>query len=165
MKNTVLEQALQLSEEILSNIELNEISLSNIALKTSRLARLLDDFKNQKIFQYEASGYPTTPDGIAPDIWKLLQKCKRTYLKKNKKEELKEYANYKSIEQYENELLSAKESIFVSKDADISLSSANPHQFLSAPVGNTHERRTLRDIISSNSQIIASRKSYIYDYV
>ena len=47
MKNTVLEQALQLSEEILSNIELNEISLSNIALKTSRLARLLDDFENQ----------------------------------------------------------------------------------------------------------------------
>ena len=33
MRNGVLEQALQLSEEILSNIELNEISLSNIALK------------------------------------------------------------------------------------------------------------------------------------
>ena len=164
MKNGVLEQALQLSEEILSNIELTQISLSNIALKTSRLARLLDDFENQKIFQYEASGYPTTPNGINPDIFELLQKSKRTYFKKNK-EELKEYGHIKSIEQYENELLSAKESIFVSKDADVSLSSANPHQSVYAPIGNGLERKALRDIISNNSEIIASRKSYIYDYV
>lgn len=165
MKNDILEQALQLSEEILSNIELNQISLSNIVLKTSRLARLLDDFENQKIFQYEASGYPTTPNGINPEIFSLLQKAKRTYLKKDKKDKVEEYAHWKSIEQYENELLSAKESIAVSKDADVSISSSNPYQNVYAPMGNTLERKSLRDLISDNSELIASRKSYIYDYV
>lgn len=165
MKNNVLDQALQLSEEILSNIELNEIPLSNIALKTSRLARLLDDFEKQKIFQYEASGYPTTPNGINPDIFELLQKAKRTKFEKKKDEKLQEYAHIKSIEQYENELSSAKESIYVSKDADVSVSSANPYQSVYAPIGNGLERKSLRDIISNNSEIIASRKSYIYDYV
>ncbi|KLE09445.1 hypothetical protein PJV89_11625 [Aliarcobacter butzleri] len=44
MRNEVLEQASLLREEILSNIELFQISFSNIALKTSMLARPLDDF-------------------------------------------------------------------------------------------------------------------------
>lgn len=168
MKNDILEQALQLSEEILSNIELTQIPLSNIALKTSRLARLLDDFENQKIFQYEASGYPTTPNGINPEIFDLLRKAKRTYWKKDGKDKngkLKEYAKVKSIEQCENELLSAKESIVAAKDADVSISSANPNQYVSASTSNMFERKSLRDLISDNSEIIASRKSYIYDYV
>lgn len=168
MKNDILEQALQLSEEILSNIELTQISLSNIALKTSRLARLLDDFENQKIFQYEASGYPTTPNGINPEIFDLLRKAKRTYWKKEVKDKngkLKEYAKIKSIEQCENELLSAKEGIAAAKDADVSISSANPNQYVSASTSNMFERKSLRDLISDNSEVIASRKSYIYDYV
>lgn len=48
-------EALTLSEELLRNIELNEISLASIALKTSRLARLLNEFDYQRIFEYEAS--------------------------------------------------------------------------------------------------------------
>jgi hypothetical protein len=42
-----LAEALQLSSEILRNIELNEIPLENVALKTGRLARLLNDFEMQ----------------------------------------------------------------------------------------------------------------------
>ena len=38
-----LKEALTLSSEILRNIELSEIPLTNIALKASRLARLLND--------------------------------------------------------------------------------------------------------------------------
>ena len=50
MKKDRTDEALALSEEILQNIELNETSLENIALKTVRLCRLLNDDRNIKIF-------------------------------------------------------------------------------------------------------------------
>jgi hypothetical protein len=121
LKDSILEQAYALSEEILKNIELTEIPLTNIALKTSRLARLLNDFEHQKIFQYEASGYPTKPGGVPPEIFALNQKAKRTYFEKDTNDKLTEYATLKSIEQYESELASAKDSLQVAIDANISI--------------------------------------------
>ncbi len=53
-----LKEALLLSEEIMRNIELNEIPLTNIALKTARLARLMNDFQMAELLRYETSGYP-----------------------------------------------------------------------------------------------------------
>jgi len=41
---TALNEALSLSAQILCNIELSELPHSNISLKASRLARLLNDF-------------------------------------------------------------------------------------------------------------------------
>src|SRR6266852_3132644 len=75
----VLGEALTLSTEILRNIELNEISLTNIALKCSRLARLLNDFDYQKIMAYEAGGYPTTADGVPPEVWRLAVVAGRNF--------------------------------------------------------------------------------------
>jgi len=66
-----LTEALNLSGEILQNVELTELSLANIALKTSRLARLLNDFDVQKIMEYEAGGYPSPPTGVSPGVWRL----------------------------------------------------------------------------------------------
>jgi hypothetical protein len=74
-----LEEALHLSEEILKDIELCRASLSTIALKTSRLARLLNLHEAQQIFQYEAGGYPSNPDGVPPEIWGLLKLAGRVY--------------------------------------------------------------------------------------
>lgn len=74
-----LEESLTLSEEILRNVELSELPLANIALKASRLARLLNEYDYQKIMEYEASGYPTSPDGVSPDIWKLAIVAGRIY--------------------------------------------------------------------------------------
>ncbi|MDP3444492.1 MAG: hypothetical protein Q8T08_16660, partial [Ignavibacteria bacterium] len=68
---------------ILQNIELNEIPLSNIALKTSRLSRLLNDFKFQKIMEYEASGYPSTPNGADSKTYELGVLAKREYQEKD----------------------------------------------------------------------------------
>jgi hypothetical protein len=64
-------EALELSAEILKNLELSEISLSNIALKTARLARLLNDSTYQTIMEYEAGGYPSESDGVPADIFEL----------------------------------------------------------------------------------------------
>ena len=68
-----LAEALALSEIIVRNIELSELPLANIALKTSRLARLLNDFTYQKIMEYEAGTYPITPTGIPPEVWQLAE--------------------------------------------------------------------------------------------
>jgi len=66
-----LEEALGLSYIIINNIELSELNLSVIVLKALRLSRLLNDFKMAKIFEYESSGYPTSPKGISNDKWEL----------------------------------------------------------------------------------------------
>lgn len=44
-----LNDALNISEELLTDIELSRLPLANIALKGSRLARLLNDFDYQRI--------------------------------------------------------------------------------------------------------------------
>jgi hypothetical protein len=72
-------QALMLSEEVLRNIELSELLLTNIAVKGSRLARLLNDFSHPKVTEYEASGYPSTPDGVVPEISQLAVSAGRKY--------------------------------------------------------------------------------------
>lgn len=78
-------EALALSQEILRNIELSELSLVSIALKASRLARILNEFDYQKIMEFEASGYPTTPTGVHPQIYKLAVLANREYQEKSGK--------------------------------------------------------------------------------
>jgi len=67
-----LAEAFSLSSEILQNIEKNEFPLTDTALKTSRLARLLNDFEHEQAMQLEASGYPMDSDNImSPAHWQL----------------------------------------------------------------------------------------------
>ncbi len=75
-----LSEALYLSSEILKNIELSELPLTNIALKASRLARLLNDFDVQKIMVYEVGGYPTLQSNtVSPETWQLAIAAGRGY--------------------------------------------------------------------------------------
>lgn len=168
MKNDILEQALQLSEEILSNIELNELSLTNITLKASRLARLLDDFEFQKIFQYEYSGYPKGINGIEKDIWSLLKKVNRTYFIKQEdddgKIENKEYGKVNSIEYFEQELDSLKNEISSIKEITIILSS-NANVNSSKINQNNIKLRSLKKQIEENSSFLLNRKAFIYSYI
>jgi hypothetical protein len=159
-----LKEALVLSENILSDIELNTTSLTNIALKTSRLARLIGHFEHQKIFLYEVSGYPSTPDGVSLEVWGLAKKAGRINQKKDD-DEIKETASLTSLEQLEYEIEAAKDGLSVAQDADVSLTSANPRQYLHAPKGNQEERRGLRSSISTKSSLIAKRRAFIYEYV
>lgn len=168
MKNEILEQSLQLSEEILSNIELNEISLANITLKVSRLARLLDDFEFQKIFQYEYSGYPKGVNGLEKDIWSLLKKVNRTYFIKKEdddgKIEEKEYARINSIEYYEHKLDSLKNEISSLKEINIILSS-NANINSRNLNQNSIKLKAIKKEIEENSEILLNRKSFIYSYI
>lgn len=163
-QNGTLKEALPLSEAILSEIELSQAPLTSIALKASRLARLVGDFDQQQIMIYEASGYPKTPKGVEPRVWQLAELAGRIY-KQIKDDEEKSYCKCDSLEQIELEMVTAKENILVAADASTSISSANPHQFVSNPVGNALERKNLREIVSDRSRWLAARRAYIHSYV
>lgn len=161
-----LEEALELSGDILKNIELSEVPLSNIVLKVIRLARLLNDFEYQKILSYEASGYPSKPDGIPHDAWKLVVMARRSSEAKNLVTQKVESSAYvESIGHLEDELSTIQINLDAARDANISVSSANPNQFLSLPPGNAMERRTLREKHSIISKRLSERRAFIYDYV
>jgi len=161
-----LEGALALSAEILKDIELSRVTLATIALKSSRLARLLNDFEIQNIFAYEAQGYPTNPEGVPPAIWSLLDRAGRTFQQKDpESKETKTVAYLESVELLEAQIASARISLEVCRDPDVSISSANPNQFVIAPIGNTLERNTLLQQISQASQRLSSRRGFIYNYV
>jgi hypothetical protein len=160
-----LAEALELSADILKNLELNDMPLQNIALKTSRLARLLNDFDFQKIMAYEASGYPRFPDGAPLDIWKLATQADRVYQQQDSKtKETKEYMYIESISEMEEALRIVDTSLTAARDPDISISSANPSQYVYAGVQNQLERNAIRTNASSWAKRLASRRNLIYQY-
>ena len=161
-----LEEALGLSDEILRNTELNEITLSAIALKASRLARLLNDFDYQQAFEYEASGCPSDPDGVQPNVWKIAQLSGRVRLSKEKDaDEPTENAYLQSISALQNAIDVSESALAAAKDPNVSVSSANPHQHLQQPSGNFHERRIIRESLAIATKHLAERRAFIHQYV
>jgi hypothetical protein len=161
-----LAEALQLSSEILRNIELSEINLGNVALKAARLARLLNDFQYEQIFAYEAGGYPSGPQGIALEVWNLGRIAERVYLDEDSEShQTQEFMYMSSIDSLEEGLRANQTALSAAQDPNISISSANPNQYVSAPSGtNRYERFGLRNAITLNSDRLASRRKFIYQY-
>lgn len=161
-----LAEAFALSSEILKNLELSEIPLETIALKTSRLARLLNDFDYKEIMTYEASGYPSSPNGVSSEVFRLARIAQRVYEKKDfSDDQIKEYMYSESIGELEQQLKLVEVSLSAAKDPDISVSSANPAQYVSGGIVNRDERRAIRSNALLYSRRIASRRNFIYQYV
>ena len=160
-----LEESLGSSEEVLRNIELSEIPLTNIALKTIRLARLLNDLEWQQIFQFEVGGYPTTPNGMEPEVFRLAEKANRGYqLKDEKTEKIKNYVYIESVEQLEHDKDIAEVALPAAQDRDVSVTSANPYQTVHAPVGNWNERKQIREGSQKAAKRLSARRTLIYQY-
>jgi hypothetical protein len=53
-----IQQAKQLSKDILDDLEINQLPISPILMKTMRLARILHDTEAQNWINYEIKGYP-----------------------------------------------------------------------------------------------------------
>lgn len=160
-----LSDALRLAEEILRNIELSEIPLGTIALKASRLARLLNEFDYQKLFELEAGGYPSTPGGVPQDAWRLAGLAGRQYQHKDTKtDETKTYAFVESIAELEAAISVGNASLEAARDPNVSVSSSNPHQTVWNPAGNFFERNQIRTQVANNVKRLASRRSFIHQY-
>jgi hypothetical protein len=153
--------ALQLSGQILRGVELAEVPLTNAALMASRLARLLNDFTYQRIFQYEAGGYPASPGGVAPDVWALAKTADRVFQQEDEKGAVKQYATLDSIEQLEAQVQGAK--IGLDAARDVSVTSANPNQYIRT--GNGLERLRLHNELKESVKKLGARRSFLYTYV
>jgi len=162
-----LREALDLSAEILDDIELSRVPLTNIALKASRLARLLNHFDAQVVFSHEASGYPLSPTGVlSPEIWRLIELSGRTFQQKDaQSEEIKTYGYVESVEQLEAQIQAARLGLEAAQDGDVSIASANPNQVVCTPTGNYLERQGLHRQITQASQRLSSRRAFIHNYV
>ncbi len=161
-----LEDALNLANEALTNLELIKTSLTAVALKASRLARLLNDPERQRIFQMEASGYPHPPDGYPPEIWKILHVVGRiTQEKESKTGEVKTYAYWSSIEELEQTIEMNKARLTAAADPDVSVSSSNPNQFIYNPIGNKFERDAIQKNLLLAIERLSQRRAFLHAYL
>ena len=162
-KDSLLE-ALKLSEEIVKQIELNELPLNQIALKTTRLARLLNDFTMQKVFKYESQGYPSVPDGVPFDIFVLAKKAERGFKFKDAKTgEITDLVYLESIGALEEKIEASKLALGNVRDQDITLSSKSTLNPI-LPLPKSIERDALRKEITDASNRLNSRRTFIYNY-
>jgi hypothetical protein len=141
----VYKEALALAEQGLRELELSEASLSSIALKASRIARITGDYEMQSIMLYEVGGYPAGPSAVDKDIWKAAERAGRVYKKIDEDGEEKRYAKLESIESMESIVLANKELL---KCAQYPM-----------------ERTRASNSITSTAKMIGKRRSFIYQYL
>lgn len=160
-----LREALSLSEDILRNIELNEQPLANIALKTGRLARLLNDLDTQKIMGFEAGGYPSLPDGVQPNVYLLAVQAGRETTNKGEKGEISKSIYVTPIAELEQMVQVADIEFEAARDANVSVSSANPNQYVMTSNNNFLERQQIRQRTAQSVRRLAQRRAFIHEYV
>jgi len=144
-KSDISKEAVVLAEQALRELELSEASLSSIALKASRIARITGDFEMQSIMLYEVGGYPSEPSGLDKDVWNAADRAGRVYRKKEENGEEKSYAKLDSIESMESIVLANKELLKCAQ----------------YPV----ERTKASNAITNTAKVIGKRRSFIYKYL
>lgn len=168
MNNQRIAECTMLATEILRNFELSEQPVSTIILKCLRLCRLLGDEEGVLLFTYEASGYPSTPTGLPADSWRIAGLAGRRYVKseekKGKKTEV-EYAKTDLIAEIEEMIASQKIRLSSATDPNVSITSANPYQYVGAPAGNATERNQIVANIKANQALLQKITGNLYAYV
>ncbi len=83
----------------------------------------------------------------------------------NGKPEIKEYANTSLLADLEETIDAQKIRLSAAVDPNISISSANPHQFLQQPLGNNIERNAIVKSIRENRNVVQKVKGNLYNYI
>lgn len=165
MNNERIKECTQLSAEILKNFELSEIPVSKIILKCLRLCRLMGDEDGILLFSYESSGYPSSPNGMGKDAWRISNIAGRRYLTKDKDDKETEHAKTQLIAELEELIESQKISLSSTNDPNVSISSANPSQYVYAPQGNASARRSIVFSITEAQKWIQKITGNLYNYI
>lgn len=154
-----------LAEDIVSNFELKSIPYQNIFLKCLRLCRLINDETGVKLFQFETSGYPHLNEKtVTNEAWDISELAGRHYFVE-KDGVKKEYMKSELIGELELENEANLSQLASTQDPNISISSSNPHQWVSPPIGNKVERNSLNKDIKSNNKLIIKVVGHLYDYM
>lgn len=160
-----LREAFSLAGELLTDLELSRLPLTNAALKASRLARLLNDFDGVKIFHFEASGYPSVSSAMTTEDWRLAGLAGRHYkVQDATTKEVKTYAFLESVAQLDQELDLSRLRIDAARDPDVSVSSSNPSQYVAPPMSNLLERNAAHDKAIAAGKRLSERRAFVYAY-
>ncbi|MDD2839913.1 MAG: hypothetical protein PHY80_02165 [Rickettsiales bacterium] len=155
-------EILNLSKDIVDDIELSRIPLSNIVLKAIRLAKICGDEDMEKVFKHESSGYSYGKDDSDEEIWRLLEIGDRVRTDKETGEKL---AYFSSICENENIAEASRRRLSVCNDPNYSISSANPNQYVwNTNHTNLTERQNMSTAILTSSNILSTSKTLIYRY-
>lgn len=157
--------ALSISSDLLADMELNRTPLNQCFMKGARLARVLNDAQYLAIFQYEVSGYPTTPNGITPEVWALCKMAGRVTAKINEDDgSEKEFAFTDSVEELESRISTQRQRLDFFQPQPVSITSANPNQYVSGPYRNLKLEAEIAASISNLVRQISSRRAFLYSY-
>lgn len=168
MNSQRIKECTDLATEILKNFELSELPVSKIILNCLRLCRLLGDEDGILLFTFESSGYPSTPTGMPAESWRIAGLAGRRYItseEKNGKKTDNEYAKTELIAEIEEVIEAQKIRLSASTDPNISITSANPNQYVRAPDGNTVERNRIVSSIKNNQSWVQKITGKLYAYV
>lgn len=141
------EEAETLSSGILEDLEYNQADLSIIGFKVLRLARLLNDFEAQQLFEWECGGYPLNLNGkVDRNVWEAAREAGRAYFDRGSKSKAPSESIFRhSIEELEQIISTGKISLEVSS--------------------NPPERRYAQKRVLEASGWLSSRRTFVYKYV
>jgi hypothetical protein len=122
---------------------------------------LVGDADHQLAFEYEASGYPKEPGGITQEAFRIARLAGRV-AKENKDDAIVELATIEAIEAIEQKVAASRIALEAARDASISITSSNPHQYVHSPQGNQQERIDIRIAIGNLVAVLASRKAFVH---
>jgi AbiTii len=157
-------EALTLAEELLGEIELSSLAPSDIARKASRLARLLDDGPAMEWLHNEVTGYPKPLDASATVAATRSNRIVRDR-KPQPGDDPGPYYWTQTLGELTALIEAAKLHLSAAADPQISISSANPRQFVAPPTGNTTERWAVQTNIATQQSTLDRIIGSIYAYV
>ncbi len=150
-------EALRLAEELLSDIELGRIPAADVARKTSRLARLLDDAEGLEWLRFEIGGYPTkVTSGLGAAAEAAAVRSNRLAL-----------IDKQGTPSYYTASLSALQAEIDAAQAALAATGGaiSGEAAMGVEGGRQRERTALRETITRQSAIIQGVVGAFYDYV
>lgn len=155
------QRALEISEELLLEIESRKIDDHSVILKCLSIARLISDMDSVEWLQYELGGYPRTEsDYIEPNAWNIGEKHGRCYMSDGKKYMFSELAS-EIISKVESSKLAIRNftTSGVSTSGDHALTAMS--KLTNTVTNNTNN---LRDTIETKTKRLSILRSQYYDY-
>lgn len=142
------DEALKLTEELLTDIELERLTPTSTVRKASRLARLMDDVEASAWLGYEVGGYPSNGNGKGLSVaeWTAAVRSGRRY-SVTKDGEMKDYVIASTLAELQAHVESARTRL---SHADSS---------------NFYERNAQQKIIANNQGFIDKVIGAVYQYV
>ena len=156
-------QALELADDLLTDIELARVGPPEIARKTFRLARLLDDQDAMQWLSHEVNGYVLKkPENVFEHGgWEAASRSNRVEVAADGTLT----ASPTSLGELQAEVDGSRVQLAATTDPSISLSSSNQYQVVKAPAGNAQERAAIRKYASGRQAIIDRVIGALFSYV